>query len=135
MNISSIYSTECADGIDADNEVIIDGGTLNITALTSDKYGIKVRKVIKGASNGYFEINGGKVNASGWYMTVPTSCAQKTVVATSSSATSFTAGKYSSASGAGSFLVSPSNANAVTAGSTTNTVTWNSGKTIGQVSF
>ncbi len=135
VNISSIYSTECADGIDADNEVIIDGGTLNITALTSDKYGIKVRKVIKGASNGYFEINGGKVNASGWYMTVPTSCAQKTVVATSSSATSFTAGKYSSASGAGSFLVSPSNANAVTAGSTTNTVTWNSGKTIGQVSF
>ena len=135
VTLSSLYSTECADGIDADNEIIIDGGTLDVTALTSGKYALKVRKVLKGASNGYFEINGGSVTASGSLMTTPTSCTQKTVVATSSSATTFTAGKYSSSSDATAFLVSPSAVNAVSASGTKATVSWNSSKTIGTATF
>lgn len=71
LNLSSLYSTNCADGIDANDWVIINAGTLNVEALTPGKYGIKVRKIEKG-TGGSFEINGGSVTAKGYYNSAPT---------------------------------------------------------------
>ncbi len=124
VTISSIYSTNCADGIDADNQIIIDGGTLTVTATSTGKYALKVRKVINGASNGYFEINGGVVTASGSLNSTPTSCGQYTVVATSRAATTISAGDYSSSSDTTAFICSPCGATSASTSSASGKVTW-----------
>lgn len=133
IKIKSLYDTSCADGIDANDYIIINGGKLEVTALTLGKYALKVRKVIKGSSSGQFEINGGTVTSSGSNNTTLTKCLQKTVWLKGSN-TQFTVDSYKSASGAGSFICSPCSANTVTnSSSVSKTVTWNGN--IGTASF
>lgn len=114
LTIKSLNATNCADGIDANDYIIINSGTINVTALTPAKYALKVRKVIKENPKGIFQINGGTVTASGGGVNVrPTDCAQKTVLATSRVATVFTAGDLKSSSDARSFIASPADVSTV----------------------
>jgi hypothetical protein len=105
-------NSDSADGIDASEELIVNGGTLNVVALTRDKYALKCRKVIKG-KNGVFTINGGTVTASGYNNTTLQNGTQKAVLVKSSSACVFTVGGVSS-SETYSFICSPANVDSVT---------------------
>lgn len=120
VNIASIDSVNCADGIDANDYILINNGKLNVTALTTAKYGLKVRKIIKGKPNGRFEINGGTVSASGYYNTDLTSCAQSSVLVNPTDTifrlkrAQYTVGSVSSAADTVSYICSPSSASTVT---------------------
>ena len=113
INISSLYNFDCADGIDTDDYIIINGGELHITALTDMKYGLKVRKVIKLNPKGQFEINGGHVESSGSNNSRLTSCGQSTVTVKGMQATTYTVNDYVSSGGAKAFICSPSGASVV----------------------
>ncbi|MCH5321025.1 MAG: carbohydrate-binding domain-containing protein [Eubacterium sp.] len=133
ITIKSLYDTNCADGIDSDEQILITGGTLNVVALTDGKYALKVRKVLKNNPNGIFKINGGTVTASGAQNTPLQNGAQKAVLATSASACTFTVGSVKSAS-AKSFICSPANVDDVTSSITgKKDVIWSSN--VGTVSF
>lgn len=131
VNIASIDSVNCADGIDANDYILINNGKLNVTALTTAKYGLKVRKIIKGKPNGRFEINGGTVSASGYYNTDLTSCAQSSVLVNPTDTifrlkrAQYTVGSVSSAADTVSYICSPSSASTVTNSSNVSkNVTW-----------
>lgn len=113
ITINSLYDFDCADGIDTDDYIIINGGDLFITALSDMKYALKVRKVIKLNPKGQFEINGGLVEASGSNNSRLTSCSQSTVTVKGMQATTYTVNDYVSAGGAKAFICSPSGASVV----------------------
>ncbi|MGN0535081.1 MAG: carbohydrate-binding domain-containing protein [Eubacterium sp.] len=135
VSIKSLHQTNCADGIDADEQIIIGAGKLDVTALTPNKYALKVRKVIKGNAKGIFSIGNAEVTASGFANTrVTTSSSQKTISVSGRTATQYTVGNYKSADGAYSFLCSPSSVNSVTNSSgISKTVSWSGN--IGTASF
>lgn len=120
VTISSLDAVNCADGIDANDYILINNGKLNVTALTTAKYGLKVRKIIKGKPNGRFEINGGTVSASGYYNTDLTSCAQSSVLVNPTDTifrlkrAQYTVGSVSSAADTVSYICSPSSSSTVT---------------------
>lgn len=114
INIKSISSAQGADGIDANDYIIIDSGKINVVSLTAAKYGLKVRNVNQGKTNGYFEINNGTVTAVGSLNSNLTKCAQKTLLARARQNTIFTVGDVVSASESKSFVCSPVNATIVT---------------------
>lgn len=136
IKIRSIDSVNCADGIDADEQIIINGGTLDVVALTRAKYALKCRKVIKGKPSGIFKINGGTVTASGNQNTILQSGSQKAVMiaaAPASNPSTFTVGNVSSEN-AQSFICSPVNVNSVTSSSAgEKNIEWNSNA--GKVNF
>ena len=113
ITIKSAYEFDCADGIDTDDYIIINGGDLFITALSDMKYALKVRKVIKLNPKGQFEINGGLVEASGANNSRLTNCTQSTVTVKGMQATTYTVNDYVSANGAKAYICSPSGANVV----------------------
>lgn len=113
ITINSLYDFDCADGIDTDDYIIINGGDLFITALTDMKYALKVRKVINLNPKGQFEINGGRVEASGSNNSRLTNCGQSTVTVKGMQATQYTVNDYVSANKAKAFICSPSGANVV----------------------
>lgn len=113
ITINSLYNTGCADGIDTDDYIIINGGDLFITALSEYKYALKVRKVINLNPKGQFEINGGLVEASGSNNSRLTSCGQSTVTVKGMQATTYTVNDYVSSGGAKAFICSPSGASVV----------------------
>lgn len=113
ITINSLYTFDCADGIDTDDYIIINGGDLFITALSEYKYALKVRKVIKLNPKGQFEINGGLVEASGSNNSRLTSCSQSTVTVKGMQATTYTVNNYVSSGGAKAFICSPSGATVV----------------------
>lgn len=113
ITINSLYTFDCADGIDTDDYIIINGGDLFITALSEYKYALKVRKVIKLNPKGQFEINGGLVEASGSNNSRLTSCSQSTVTVKGMQATTYTVNDYVSSGGAKAFICSPSGASVV----------------------
>ena len=113
ITINSLYNTGCADGIDTDDYIIINGGDLLITALSEYKYALKVRKVINLNPKGQFEINGGLVEASGSNNSRLTSCGQSTVTVKGMQATTYTVNDYVSSGGAKAFICSPSGASVV----------------------
>ncbi len=113
ITINSLYNTGCADGIDTDDYIIINGGDLFITALSEYKYALKVRKVINLNPKGQFEINGGLVEASGSNNSRLTSCGQSTVTVKGMQATTYTVNDYVSSGGAKAFIFSPSGASVV----------------------
>lgn len=113
ITINSAYDFDCADGIDTDDYIIINGGDLFITALTDMKYALKVRKVIKLNPKGQFEINGGLVEASGSNNSRLTNCGQSTVTVKGMQATQYTVNDYVSANKAKAFICSPSGATVV----------------------
>ena len=113
ITINSLYDFDCADGIDTDDYIIINGGDLFITALSDMKYALKVRKVIKLNPKGQFEINGGLVEASGSNNSRLTNCGQSTVTVKGMQATQYTVNDYVSANKAKAFICSPSGANVV----------------------
>ena len=113
ITINSLYNFDCADGIDTDDYIIINGGDLFITALSDMKYALKVRKVIKLNPKGQFEINGGLVEASGSNNSRLTSCSQSTVTVKGMQATTYTVNDYVSSGGAKAFICSPSGASVV----------------------
>lgn len=113
ITINSLYDFDCADGIDTDDYIIINGGDLFITALSDMKYALKVRKVIKLNPKGQFEINGGLVEASGSNNSRLTSCNQSTATVKGMQATTYTVNDYVSAGGAKAFICSPSGASVV----------------------
>lgn len=113
ITINSLYTFDCADGIDTDDYIIINGGDLFITALSDMKYALKVRKVIKLNPKGQFEINGGLVEASGSNNSRLTSCSQSTVTVKGMQATTYTVNNYVSSGGAKAFICSPSGATVV----------------------
>lgn len=113
ITINSLYDFDCADGIDTDDYIIINGGDLFITALSDMKYALKVRKVIKLNPKGQFEINGGLVEASGSNNSRLTSCNQSTAIVKGMQATTYTVNDYVSAGGAKAFICSPSGASVV----------------------
>ncbi|MDE5974751.1 MAG: carbohydrate-binding domain-containing protein [Eubacterium sp.] len=113
ITINSLYNFDCADGIDTDDYIIINGGDLFITALSDMKYALKVRKVIKFNPKGQFEINGGLVEASGSNNSRLTSCSQSTVTVKGMQATTYTVNDYVSSGGAKAFICSPSGASVV----------------------
>lgn len=135
VSIKSLNQTNCADGIDADEQIIISAGKLDVTALTPNKYALKVRKVIKGNTKGIFSIGNAEVTASGFANTrVTASSSQKTISVSGRTATQYTVGNYKSADGAYSFLCSPSSVNSVTNSSgISKTVSWSGN--IGTASF
>lgn len=118
VTISSLDAVNCADGIDANDYILINNGKLNVTALTQRKYALKVRKVIKGKPNGRFEINGGTVASSGYMYSSLTSCAQPTIVVNPTfnrlRPAKYTVGSVSSAENTMCFICSPSSASTVT---------------------
>ncbi len=113
ITINSLYTTDCADGIDTDDYIIINGGDIKITALTDQKYALKVRKVIKLNPKGQFEINGGFVEASGSNNSRLTNCTRPTVSVKGLNATTYTVNDYVSANGAKAFICAPSGATVV----------------------
>lgn len=148
ININSLSPADGADGIDANDYIIIGSGKLNIVAsLTEGKRGLKVRKVENGkvdASNppedtdgkpDGFYINGGTVAALGSANSTLTKCNQKTVTAKSRKATTFTVGSVTSSGSNKSFICSPVSVNTVTSSSSSKAkdITWNGN--IGAVSF
>lgn len=134
ITIKSLYNTNCADGIDSDEQIIVTGGTLNVIALTDGKYALKVRKVLKGNPKGIFKINSGTVTASGSQNTKPQNGTQKAVLATSASACTFAVGSVKSADNAKSFICSPASVDDVTSSvSGKKDVIWSSN--VGTVNF
>ena len=135
VSIKSLYQSNCADGIDADEQIIISAGKLDVTALTPNKYALKVRKVIKGNAKGIFSIGNAEVTASGFANArVTASSSQKTISVSGRAATQYTVGNHKSAEGAYSFLCSPSSATSVSnSAGTPKAVTWSGN--IGTVSF
>lgn len=127
ISIKSITQTDSADGIDADEEITIQGGKLDIVALTPAKYGLKVRKIEKGNPKGIFEISGGTIKASSYFNTKPRTVSQKTIYATATDkeGTTFTVGSVKSASGAKSFICTPADVDTVSkSNSTSKDVNW-----------
>lgn len=133
VSIKSLHQTNCADGIDADEQIIISAGKLDVTALTPTKYALKVRKVIKGNAKGIFSIGNAQVTASGFANARVTASSQKTICVSGTTATQYTVGNYKSADGAYSFLCSPANVNTVTNSSGDSNVSWSGN--IGTASF
>lgn len=107
INIKSLSNVQGADGIDANDYIIVESGKINVVSLTAQKYGLKVRNVNEGKSNGYFEINGGTVTAVGSLNSNLTKCGQKTLLAKSRQNTVFTVGNIVSSSENKSFVCSP----------------------------
>lgn len=136
ITINSLYDFDCADGIDTDDYIIINGGDLFITALSDMKYALKVRKVIKLNPKGQFEINGGLVEASGSNNSRLTSCNQSTVTVKGMQATTYTVNDYVSAGGAKAFICSPSGASVVknASGQSIN-INWKETPNIGYADF
>ncbi len=133
INITSLSSSDGADGIDANDYIIINSGKINVVSKTLQKYALKVRKVIKGKENGAFEINAGTVTAVGNLNAALTSCSQKTLYAKSRTATVFTVGDISSQEGT-AFICSPVSADTVTnSKGSSKTISWTNN--IGTVSF
>lgn len=123
IKIRSMDAVNCADGIDANDHIIINGGTLDVAALTPGKYALKVRKVLKG-KNGIFEINGGTVTSAGYQNTVPQNGDQSTILINSGAAAEFTIDDVTSVS-CNSFICSPAYADEVTSSAGgTRAVTW-----------
>lgn len=117
VDLNSLYTYECCDGIDSNDYVLIKGGVLNITALTGGKYSIKVRKILKSNPKGYFQIDGGTVTASGGQgqvQDVVGTQAAKSVFVTCTKPMQFTVGEYKSSAGASSFICSPTDATQAT---------------------
>lgn len=134
VSIKSLNQTNCADGIDADEQIIISAGKLDVTALTPNKYALKVRKVIKGNAKGVFSIGNAEVTASGFANARVTASSQKTICVSGRTATQYTVGNYKSADGAYSFLCSPASVNSVTNSlGNSKAVTWDGN--IGTASF
>lgn len=128
IKIRSMNSVSCADGIDSDEQIIINGGTLDVVALTTGKYALKCRKVIKGKPNGIFTINGGTVTSAGNQNTPLQNGSQKAVLITSSKPSEFTVGNVKSES-CNSFLCSPVSANSVSSSNGgTKDISWSSNK-------
>lgn len=113
ITIRSMDNVNSADGIDSDEQIIIDGGVLDIISNTAGKYGLKVRKVIKGNPTGVFVINGGTVKASGGLNTVPQDGGQKAVIVNAVKAAVFTVDGVESAE-CNSFICSPANTDSAT---------------------
>lgn len=113
VKIQSLYNENCADGIDSNDYIIINGGTLDVTALSTGKYGLKVRNREDETPKGQFEINGGKVTVSALINTALTSCGQKTVML-SGVKQQFSIGGYTSAENSASFICSPCSSDTVT---------------------
>lgn len=136
ITINSLYDFDCADGIDTDDYIIINGGDLFITALSDMKYALKVRKVIKLNPKGQFEINGGLVEASGSNNSRLTSCNQSTATVKGMQATTYTVNDYVSAGGAKAFICSPSGASVVknASGQSIN-INWKETPNIGYADF
>ncbi len=136
ITINSLYDFDCADGIDTDDYIIINGGDLFITALSDMKYALKVRKVIKLNPKGQFEINGGLVEASGSNNSRLTSCNQSTATVKGMQATTYTVNDYVSADGAKAFICSPSGASVVknASGQSIN-INWKETPNIGYADF
>lgn len=132
ITIKSLTDSNSADGIDTNDWIIIDGGRLDVTALTPGKYALKVRKIIKQKS-GVFTINGGTVTASGATNSRPTACGQNTVLATAAKTGQFTVGDYKSADKAKSFICSSTSAKTASFAGTSKDIGW-SGK-LGTVTF
>lgn len=129
VKIASIDSVNCADGIDANDYILINNGKLDVTALTQRKYALKVRKVIKGKPNGRFEINGGTVTSSGYMYSSLTSCAQPTIVVNPTfnrlRPAKYTVGSVSSAENTMCFICSPSSESTVkNSSNVSKNVTW-----------
>lgn len=114
INIKSLSDVQGADGIDANDYIIIESGKINAVSLTAQKYGLKVRNVNEGKSNGYFEINGGTVTAVGSLNSNLTKCSQKTLWAKSRQNTIFTVGSVASSNANKAFICSPVKADSVT---------------------
>ncbi len=113
--LNSLNAINCSDGIDSNDYILIKGGELNITALTQNKYSMKVRKIVKENPKGYFQIDGGKVVANGGSGQIQKiTGAQKTVFTYATGPTQFTAGNYKSANGAISLICSPCDVSTVT---------------------
>lgn len=111
--IRSSNAVNCADGIDADEQIIINSGTLDIIALTPNKYALKCRRVIKGNPKGIFVINGGTVTSAGAQNTVPQNGDQSTILINSSASAVFNVDGTESVT-CNSFICSPAYADEVT---------------------
>lgn len=111
ITIRSLSEAQGADGIDANDHIIINSGHFDIVSLTPLKYALKVRKINKERDNCYFEINGGTVSAIGATNSRFTACKQKTVLASlrsaSASPVTFTIGNVTSSAAGRSFVCSP----------------------------
>lgn len=117
VNLKSLYTIDCCDGIDANDYVIISGGNLNIEALTSGKFSIKVRKVIKENPKGYIQIDGGTISASGGQghkQPITGAQADKSAFVVCTKPTQFTVGGHQSSDGSTSFICSPTGATQAT---------------------
>lgn len=124
ITIRSSNAVNCADGIDADEQIIINGGTLDIIALTPAKYALKCRRVIKGNSKGIFVINGGTVTSAGAQNTVPQNGDQSTILINSGTSAAFTVDDTESVD-CNSFICSPAYADEVTSSAGgTRSVNW-----------
>lgn len=124
ITIRSLNAVNCADGIDADEQIIINGGTLDIIALTPAKYALKCRRVIKQNPKGIFVINGGTVTLAGAQNTTPQNGDQSTILINSGAAAEFTVDDTESVE-CNSFICSPAYADEVTSSAGgTKTVNW-----------
>lgn len=124
LTLKSLSNVDCADGIDADDSMVIKGGTINIVALSSGKYGLKVRGVNNNKKTAIFEISGGTVHSSACQNTVPTLCSQQTLLIKSPTATQFITSKSKSADGALSYLCSPCKDKSINVKGVDNTLTY-----------
>lgn len=124
ITIRSSNAVNCADGIDADEQIIINGGTLDIIALTPAKYALKCRRVIKQNPKGIFVINGGTVTSAGAQNTTPQNGDQSTILINSGAAAEFTIDDVESVE-CKSFICSPAYADEVTSSrGVSGTVNW-----------
>lgn len=124
LTLKSLSNVDCADGIDADDSMVIKGGSINVVALTSGKYGLKVRGVNNKKKTAVFEISGGTVYSSAFQNTAPTLCSQQTLLVRSTTATQFVTSKSKSADGALSYLCSPCKDKSINVKGVDNTLTY-----------
>lgn len=128
ITAKSMSNVNGKDGIDADNEIIIKGGKLNVEAMTPGKMAMKIRKIEDESDRGVFAIKGGSVISNGYLNTLPSESTQKTVFVTSAykGDVVITVGSHKSVSGAKSFICSPSDVASVSSSSgATANVKWN----------
>lgn len=108
-------SVDSADGIDSNDQIIINSGNIDVVTQTAGKYALKVRKVIKAKPTGIFQINGGTVVAVGNMNVIPTDDSkQKVVYAKARQATKITVGKITTSADGTCFIISPANSDTAT---------------------
>lgn len=137
VTIRSLSEVQGADGIDANDHIIINSGNFDIVSLTTGKYALKVRKINNARDDCYFEINGGTVSAVGSTNSRLTTCNQKTLFVTSRASTgvTFTVGSVVSSAAGRSFVCSPVSAESVSISTGKNKqINWNNGN-ISMVTF